>query len=123
MENPSLGMAGFGERDGLPRRRHNSSFDLSSPVMKRAETVQEDVFHSTAESRQLDRPGRRPLRVMKFGGTSVGDASCIEKVVEIIREASQECDVVVVVSAMSSVTNKLIEAATQSEAGNRGPVA
>ncbi len=60
---------------------------------------------------------------MKFGGTSVGDASCIEKVVEIIREASQECDVVVVVSAMSGVTNKLIEAATQSEAGNREPVA
>jgi aspartate kinase len=60
---------------------------------------------------------------MKFGGTSVGDASCIERVIEILREASQECDVVVVVSAMGGVTNKLIDAATQSEAGNREPVA
>jgi aspartokinase/homoserine dehydrogenase 1 len=56
---------------------------------------------------------------MKFGGTSVGDASCIQKVVEIIREASGKADIVVVVSAMAGVTNKLIDAAVQSEAGNR----
>ena len=64
-----------------------------------------------------------PLRVMKFGGTSVGDASCIGKVVEIIRAASRESKVVVVVSAMSGVTNSLIEAATHSKAGHRGSVA
>jgi len=55
---------------------------------------------------------------MKFGGTSVGDASCIGKVVEIVRGASRENEVVVVVSAMSGVTNKLIEAARHSEAGD-----
>ncbi len=55
---------------------------------------------------------------MKFGGTSVGDASCIRKVADIIRAASIETDIVVVVSAMSGVTNKLIEAALESEAGN-----
>ena len=55
---------------------------------------------------------------MKFGGTSVGDASCISKVASIIRAASAESDIVVVVSAMSGVTNKLIEAALESEAGN-----
>jgi aspartate kinase len=60
---------------------------------------------------------------MKFGGTSVGDASCIARVVEIIRTASRDNDVVVVVSAMGGVTNRLIEAATQSEAGDRKPVA
>jgi aspartokinase/homoserine dehydrogenase 1 len=64
----------------------------------------------------------RPLRIMKFGGTSVGDASCIRKVADIIRTASAESDLVVVVSAMSGVTNKLIEAALQSEAGNREAV-
>ena len=58
------------------------------------------------------------LQVIKFGGTSVGDASCIERVTEIIRATARECSVVVVVSAMSGVTNKLIEAATQAEAGN-----
>ncbi len=65
---------------------------------------------------------KRPLRVMKFGGTSVGDASCIGKVIEIIRSASRDSNVVVVVSAMSGVTNKLVEAATQSEAGDHSPV-
>ena len=59
---------------------------------------------------------------MKFGGTSVGDASCMRKVAEIIRAASAESDIVVVVSAMSGVTNKLIEAAVRSEAGNREAV-
>jgi aspartokinase/homoserine dehydrogenase 1 len=61
----------------------------------------------------------KPLRVMKFGGTSVGDASCIKKVVEIIQSALSESDLVVVVSAMGGVTNRLIEAAIQAEAGNR----
>jgi bifunctional aspartokinase / homoserine dehydrogenase 1 len=123
MENSNWGRAAFGERDGLHPRSHDSSFELSSSVARRGEILREDVFHSTSECLRLDRPGKRPLRIMKFGGTSLGDASCIEKVVEIIRDASKEWDVVVVVSAMSGVTNKLIEAATQSEAGNREPVA
>ena len=59
---------------------------------------------------------------MKFGGTSVGDASCIQKVVEIVRSAARESDIVVVVSAMSGVTNKLVEAATQAHAGNRDSI-
>jgi aspartokinase/homoserine dehydrogenase 1 len=60
---------------------------------------------------------------MKFGGTSVGDASCIAKVVEIIRTSAPESEVVVVVSAMSGVTNKLIDAGTKSEAGEGTSVA
>jgi len=55
---------------------------------------------------------------MKFGGTSVGDAERIEKAAEIIEAAARHSDVVVVVSAMSGVTNKLLEAAAESEAGN-----
>jgi aspartokinase/homoserine dehydrogenase 1 len=63
------------------------------------------------------------LRVMKFGGTSVGDASCIARVAQIAGDASREGAVVVVVSAMSGVTNRLIEAATLSETGDRDRVA
>jgi aspartate kinase len=59
------------------------------------------------------------LRVMKFGGTSVGDASCINRVAEIVKHAACECPVVAVVSAMSGVTNRLIQAANRSEAGDR----
>ncbi len=60
---------------------------------------------------------------MKFGGTSVGDASSIKKVVDIIRDAARASDLVVVVSAMSGVTNQLIDAALQSALGDRLSVA
>jgi aspartate kinase len=66
---------------------------------------------------------KKPLRIMKFGGTSVGDASSIEKVVDIIRDAARESDLVVVVSAMSGVTSQLIDAAVQSALGDRLSVA
>jgi len=72
---------------------------------------------------QLSRTTKKPLRIMKFGGTSVGDASSIEKVADIIRDASRESDLVVVVSAMSGVTNRLIEAAVQSALADRLSVA
>ena len=45
----------------------------------------------------------RPIQVMKFGGTSVGDANRIRSAAAIAAEASKERAVVVVVSAMSSV--------------------
>jgi bifunctional aspartokinase / homoserine dehydrogenase 1 len=61
---------------------------------------------------------KKPLQVMKFGGTSVGDATCIRRVAQIVRDASREEPVVAVVSAMSGVTNRLIEAAVHAEAGD-----
>jgi aspartokinase/homoserine dehydrogenase 1 len=66
---------------------------------------------------------RRPLAVMKFGGTSVGDASRILNVASIVRDAAYSSDIVVVVSAMAGVTNKLLEAANEAEAGNYARVA
>lgn len=58
------------------------------------------------------------LQVMKFGGTSVGDASCIARTAKIIARAAKENPCVVVVSAMSGITNRLIEAAKTAQAGN-----
>ena len=55
---------------------------------------------------------------MKFGGTSVGDASCIARTAQIIAQAARESGCVAVVSAMSGVTNRLIEAAKAAQAGN-----
>jgi aspartokinase/homoserine dehydrogenase 1 len=72
--------------------------------------------------RQNHRKESKSLRVMKFGGTSVGHADCIEKVVEIVRSSSRESNLVVVVSAMSGVTNRLTEAATRAEAADREAV-
>jgi aspartate kinase len=59
------------------------------------------------------------LQVMKFGGTSVGDATCIRRSAQIVVNASRDYSVVVVVSAMSGVTNRLIDAAHQAKRGDR----
>ena len=50
------------------------------------------------------------LRVLKFGGTSVGDLERIQNVATIIKKfRDQGDDIVAVVSAMSGETNKLLE--------------
>jgi aspartokinase/homoserine dehydrogenase 1 len=60
----------------------------------------------------------RPIQVMKFGGTSVGDADRIRSAAAIAAEASKHRAAVVVVSAMSSVTNTLIAAAGKAAKGD-----
>lgn len=64
-----------------------------------------------------------PLCVMKFGGSSVGDAVCIERVARIIKAGARTNRVVVVLSAMRGVTDLLVEAVTQSERGKGSRVA
>src|SRR5689334_16434360 len=59
----------------------------------------------------------KQLQVMKFGGTSVGDAQCIRRAAEIVLAAARESAVVVVVSAMGGVTNRLISAAKKAVQG------
>src|SRR5215472_12714042 len=66
---------------------------------------------------------KKRLQVMKFGGTSVGDASCITRAAKIIVNAAKEFRCVAVVSAMSGVTNRLIEAANLARTGNAGEAA
>jgi aspartate kinase len=66
---------------------------------------------------------KKRLQVMKFGGTSVGDASCIARAAKIIAGAAKEGSCVAVVSAMSGVTNRLIEAAKHAQAGNAAEAA
>ena len=54
--------------------------------------------------------------VMKFGGTSVGSAEAIQQVVEIVRKY-RERDLLVVLSAMSTVTDSLREMAAKACGG------
>ena len=49
--------------------------------------------------------------VQKFGGTSVGSVERIESVAEIVKNTSHSNTIIVVVSAMSGETNKLIKLA------------
>lgn len=55
---------------------------------------------------------------MKFGGTSVGDAACILRSAQIVARAAKAHSVVAVVSAMSGVTNRLIDAAHRAARGD-----
>ena len=59
------------------------------------------------------------LIVMKFGGTSVGSVEALQNVISIIRDTREKGhQLVAVVSAMSGVTNLLLEAAHKAEAGD-----
>ncbi len=56
---------------------------------------------------------------MKFGGTSVGNIAALKQVIDIIEQTRQNGhQIVVVASAMSGVTDLLIDAAQQAEAGD-----
>src|SRR6266550_6007915 len=66
---------------------------------------------------------RLRLQVMKFGGTSIGDAACIARTAQIIAKAAKESGCIAVVSAMSGVTNRLIAAAKKAQEGNTGEAA
>ena len=57
--------------------------------------------------------------VMKFGGTSVGSTKAMSGAVDIIRDARAEWPrVVVVTSALSGVTNLLLDTASKAVAGD-----
>src|SRR5450759_2503026 len=55
------------------------------------------------------------MKVLKFGGTSVGSAENIQKVKEILM--GQDDDVIVVVSALSGITDMILSAAKMAAIG------
>ena len=61
---------------------------------------------------------KKPLVVMKFGGTSVGNAERMQNVGNLLAEHAQQAELAVVVSAMGGVTDMLIRAATEASAGD-----
>ncbi|HEY0458640.1 MAG TPA: bifunctional aspartate kinase/homoserine dehydrogenase I [Pyrinomonadaceae bacterium] len=58
------------------------------------------------------------MKVLKFGGSSVGSAENIEKVVEIVAKAIETDVCAVVLSAMQGTTDALIDAAKTAERGD-----
>lgn len=62
---------------------------------------------------------KKPLIVMKFGGTSVGNAERMGSVAAIAREHAERAEIAVVLSAMGGVTDMLIRAANESAHGDR----
>ena len=56
------------------------------------------------------------MKVLKFGGTSVGSSENINKVIQILSDKSKETPIAAVVSAVGGVTDKLLNAANQAVA-------
>lgn len=58
------------------------------------------------------------MRVLKFGGSSVGSPDTIRNVIDIIRKKRDETDIIVVVSAFRGVTDLLAKAAQKASDGS-----
>src|SRR5580658_9792137 len=62
------------------------------------------------------------LLIMKFGGTSMGSAERMRVAARIVQQEQAKRSVVVVVSAMSKITDLLLDSMRYAEAGNRAAV-
>ncbi|MBN1685013.1 MAG: aspartate kinase [Spirochaetales bacterium] len=60
------------------------------------------------------------MKIMKFGGSSVGDAARIRGACEIVNEARATEKIATVFSAMKGITNSLIATAREAEQGDQG---
>lgn len=59
------------------------------------------------------------MKVMKFGGTSVGSVEAIQQVAKIVEKEAKETRLILVVSAMSGVTNQLTEISEKAKQRNK----
>ena len=59
------------------------------------------------------------MKVLKFGGTSVANSENIKKVLSIVAKASEQQNVIVIVSAFGKTTNALIEGANLASQKNK----
>ncbi|MDP5044468.1 MAG: bifunctional aspartate kinase/homoserine dehydrogenase I, partial [Leeuwenhoekiella sp.] len=53
------------------------------------------------------------MRVLKFGGTSVGSIANINQVINIVSKGAQDQNIAVVVSALGGVTDLLMQCGSQ----------
>lgn len=58
------------------------------------------------------------MKIMKFGGTSVGSSKAIQQVIDIVKTSLSQNKLVVVSSAMSGVTNHLLQAGEYAKSQN-----
>ncbi|MDR9365074.1 MAG: bifunctional aspartate kinase/homoserine dehydrogenase I [Balneolaceae bacterium] len=58
------------------------------------------------------------MRILKFGGSSVGSPDALRRVISIVESKQKDQRIVVVVSALRGITDKLIETATLASAGD-----
>ena len=76
-----------------------------------------EVDAGSAERPSASGRSGRSLRVMKFGGTSVAGADRLRRIADLVAAAAAEERALVVVSAVSGVTNLLLEGCDRAVAG------
>ncbi len=64
-------------------------------------------------NKSKEKINNKNILVLKFGGSSVADQKCIERISKIAIKESKDHNVVVVVSAMGKTTNSLVELANK----------
>jgi len=74
------------------------------------------VSNFTGKTDTIEEPKR--LKVMKFGGTSVGSVESILSLKRIVEEEARQRRVIVVVSALGGITDQLLSTATLAVGGN-----
>jgi bifunctional aspartokinase / homoserine dehydrogenase 1 len=111
-------VSAFASSEAMQTRATRSSGQASDAIGRGSRFS----LSSSPQDRQSYRRINQTVRVLKFGGTSVGDVFATRKTVDVIQTAAVRSSVVVVVSAMAGVTNKLLEAARCAEAGDRKTV-
>ena len=65
-------------------------------------------------------PNGGRIRVLKFGGTSLGEAARIQRVARLVRQARDEAIPIVVVSAVGGITAELLDAVELAGSGEEG---
>ncbi|HHM23896.1 MAG TPA: lysine-sensitive aspartokinase 3, partial [Bacteroidetes bacterium] len=57
------------------------------------------------------------LKILKFGGTSIGSAEAVQRVVDIVKRETRDARAVLVFSAMGKTTDRLLQAGSEAAAG------
>lgn len=83
-----------------------------------AAAPQRNLAAMTAASMEVE----KPVKVMKFGGSSVGSADAMKRVAGIVGDEKRNHDVVSVLSAMYGVTNTLVKATTAATQRDLGSI-
>jgi aspartokinase/homoserine dehydrogenase 1 len=102
----------------LPNRNSNPKIKVFKVKSANNQHIRQTILADICIRRQ--RVFQKRTLVMKFGGTSVGSPEAVNQAIEIVKQAHQTWPrLVVVTSAMSGVTNLLLESAAQAARGNQ----
>jgi aspartokinase/homoserine dehydrogenase 1 len=102
-------------RHGVSSFAPRSERSLGSRLRPAVAAPTPDLLPSLIPSPGKSNRNETPIHVLKFGGTSMGSESSIRNVVSIISDSARKSALVVVVSAMSGVTDRLVDAIRAAE--------